>query len=330
MQMTADLQAVLRLVFEVLVYPGALFLFFSSLIVQWIGRKLGARFQNRRGPTHSGPFGLLQPLADFLKLMFKEDITPTVSSDKVPQLLLSLSLAALSIIPLFTPLAPWSIRFPYDAVLVLYLLVLPSLALATIGFASYNPYAALGSSRLLTLMLGYEPAFFASILIPLFMLFPRYEFSIFEASERVGSLWTGITFVPLTVAFVVALISLQCKIMEKPFDIPHAETEIVYGPYTEYSGPKLAYIKLVHDFELVVCGTLMVYLLLGGPSPFSGILGIVAVFTKFMLIIFLVTLIRVIFGRFRIDQASNLLWRYLIVAAALNILFSSFLIPRLV
>lgn len=327
--MDVDLLAVLKLVFEVLVYPGALFLFFSSLIVQWIGRKLGARFQNRRGPTHSGPFGTLQPLADFLKLMFKEDITPTVSSDKAPCLLLSLSLAALSIIPLFTPLAPWSIRFPYDAVLVMYLLVVPSLALATIGFASYNPYAVLGSSRLLTLMFGYEPAFLASILIPLFMLFPRYEFSIFEASARAGSLWTGVTIFPLIVAFAVALISLQCKLMEKPFDIAHAETEIVYGPYTEYSGPKLAYIKLVHDFELVVCGTLMVYLLLGGPSPFSGALGVLTVFAKFLSIIFLVTLIRVIFGRFRIDQASNLLWRYLIVAAALNIILSVFLVPKL-
>lgn len=327
--MIAAILTALKSVFEVLVYPGALFLFISSLLVQWIARKLYARLQNRRGPTYTGPFGILQPLADFLKLMIKEDVITLVSSNQGPLILLSLSLGALSTIPLFTPLAPWAISFPYDAVLVLYLLIIPSLALATIGFASYNPFAVLGSSRLLTLMLGYEPAFLASILTPLFMLFPRYEFSIFEASLKASSLWTGLTILPLSVAFIVALISLQCKLMEKPFDIPHAETEIVFGPYTEYSGPKLAYIGLVHDFELVVCGTLMVYLLLGGPSPFSGVLGVLTVVAKFLFIVFLVTLIRAIFGRFRVDQASNLLWRYLIVAATLNILLAVFLAPKL-
>ena len=326
--MDMEIVAVLRFVLEVLVYPGALFLFFSSLLVQWMTRKLYARFQNRRGPTHTGPFGILQPLADFLKLMFKEDITTSVSSQRAPSFLLSLSLAALSMIPLFTPMAPWPIRFPYDAILVMYLLIIPSIALATIGFASYNPYAVLGSSRLLTLMLGYEPAFLASILIPLFIVFPRYEFSIFETSAKVGGLWTGITILPLCVAFVVALISLQCKLMEKPFDIPHAEHEIVYGPYTEYSGPKLAYIRLVHDFELVVCGALMVYVLLGGPYPFSGVLGAVVVIVKFLFIVFLLTLIKAVFGRFRIDQASNILWRYLILAAALNIAVAVLLAPR--
>jgi NADH-quinone oxidoreductase subunit H len=314
---------------QLLLYPGISFALAAGLFSEWFTRKLYARFQNRRGPTYTGPFGILQPLADFLKLMLKEDIATRVSGDKAVLFMLSLSLGALCLVMLFTPLAVRGLAFPYDAVLVIYLLIIPSLVFALVGYASYNPFGIYGSSRVVVLLLGYEPAFLLSIFMPMFATPGGFGFSVMEAASGAWRLWSGPTAIPMAIALATALISLQCKLMEKPFDIPHAEVEIVGGPFTEYSGPKLAYIGLLHDFELVVGGVLITYLLLGGAAPFQGPLGALAVLIKFLAVVSVVTLIKAVFGRFRIDQASNMLWRYVILIALADLILAAYVIPKL-
>jgi len=314
---------------QLLVYPGISFAFVAGLFSEWFMRKLYARFQNRRGPTYTGPFGILQPLADFLKLMLKEDIATRVSSDKAALFKLSLSLGALSLVMLFTPLAIKGFGFPYDAVLVVYLLIIPSLVFALIGYASYNPFGIYGSSRIVVLLLGYEPAFLLSIFMPMFATPGGFGFSVRETASRMWSLWQGPTAIPMAMALAIALVSLQCKLMEKPFDIPHAEVEIVGGPFTEYSGPKLAYIGLLHDFELVVGAVLITYLILGGAAPFQGLLGAAVALVKFLAVVSALTLVKAVFGRFRIDQASNMLWRYVILIALADLLLAAYVMPKL-
>jgi len=314
------------LLFEALVYPGLLFTLVAIFLTQWYVRKLYARMQNRIGPLHTGPSGLLQPLADFVKLLFKEDIATRGSSDRLVAGMLTAAIGALVALLLMTPLTHpvkallggfTVVTADFDVILALYLLVWPTVALALIGFMSPNPFSILGGSRVFSLALAYEVAFALSLLTPVTLASSLRSpvYSIYASSLASWRLWSNpFTAVLTMLSLFTALLSLQCKLLEKPFDIPEAETEVVAGPFTEYSGPKLALAILLHDVELFVGSALIAFVFLGGPHPFTQAWwsGPLTFLVKYLLVVAALTTIKAAVARFRVDQALLIFWRYVL------------------
>lgn len=316
--MVIEMLKPLMLIGETLIYPGILFSFAAAIFTQWFRRKAYARMQNRMGPTYTGLAGTLQPFADYVKLFFKEDIVVIKGYTKLPAFLLALAIGALVAILLMLPICPYSVYAPYDIIIAAYLLIWPTITLAALGFLTPSPYGAIGSSRLLTLTIAYEVAFIISILTPVVLASRILEaqYSLYLTSTYSWQLWTNPLLIPLIIiSLLTAIISLQCKLLDKPFDIPEAEQEIVAGPFTEYSGPKLAFIIFIHDMEQYVNSLIIVFLFLGGVAPFIGgplWAQIVIVIVKYIIVVLVLTWIKAMVARFRVDQAIKMLWKYIV------------------
>jgi NADH-quinone oxidoreductase subunit H len=317
--------AALKTVLYLLVYPGIIFLFVYSTFVEWFDRKMYARLQNRMGPTHTGRFGLLQPIADFVKLLSKEDIVPERADKTLFTLLPIFGLAIVAtaglLLPVWhvNPLQPGFNSFPGDIIILLYLLSLPTLIFFLAGWSSTNFFSTIGGTRVLTMLFGYEVPLFLSVLSPA-LLAGSWRLAEIAAFYRQHP----ILILPNLIGFAVALVCVQAKLERTPFDIPHAETEIVGGTFTEYSGKKLAFFRLMTDIELVVSAGLLATVFLGG---FGGgiFLGFLQFVGKTLAVIFLLSLMRAVTGRIRIDQVVSFAWRYLAPLAVLQLLIVIFL-----
>jgi len=312
--------AAVKTLLYLLVYPGLVFLFVYSTFCEWFARKVYARLQNRMGPTHTGRAGLLQPIADFFKLMAKEDIVPD-KADKtlfkvLPVVGLAVVLTAALLLPVwhYNPAAATFTSFPGDLIILLYLLTLPTLVLFLAGWASTNAFSIIGGTRVLTMLFGYEVPLFLAVLSP----------AVLAGSWRLVEIQAFFAHRPLLllvnlIGFGVALVCVQAKLERTPFDIPHAETEIVGGTFTEYSGKKLALFRLMTDVEMGVASGLVAAVFLGG---FGGglVLGFLQFVLKTLFIIFLLSTIRALTSRLRVDQVVSMAWRYLAPLAVLQLL----------
>jgi NADH-quinone oxidoreductase subunit H len=311
--------AVLKTVLYLLVYPGLLFLFVYSTFAEWFDRKVYARLQNRMGPTHTGRWGILQPIADFVKLMAKEDIVPARADRSLfnflPVVGLAVVFTAAMLLPVWLspPTGPSFVSFSGDIIVLLYLLSLPTLVFFLAGWASTNAFSIIGGTRVLTMLFGYEVPLFLSVLSPA-LLAGSWRLAEIAAFYRAKPF----LLLPNLIGFVVALIAVQAKLERTPFDIPHAETEIVGGTFTEYSGKKLAFFRLMTDVELVVSAGLLASVFLGG---FGGgfILSFVQFIIKTLAVIFLLSLLRAVTGRVRVDQVVSFAWRWLAPLAVLQL-----------
>jgi len=318
----------LELLFEAVVYPGVLFLSVAVWLTQWYYRKVCARMQNRMGPSYTGPFGILQPIADYLKLFFKEDVSIEGSSPRLSVILLSIAIGSVVALALMLPIAPRPITSDYDVMLAMYLLVWPTIALALVGALTPNPFSAIGASRLFSMTLAYEVAFVASILTPVVLASSLYGagYSLYRSCLEAWRLWPDPrTVAPMVLSLISALLSLQCKLLTKPFDIPDAETEIVAGPFTEYSGFKLALILGLHDVEVVVGSLLITMLFFGGFVPFAWLpwyVALIITVVEYLVVVAIITWIRTITGRFRVDQALVLFWKYVLPMATIALIIS--------
>jgi NADH-quinone oxidoreductase subunit H len=312
--------AVLRTILYLLVYPGVIFLFAYSTFAEWFDRKVYARLQNRMGPTHTGRWGLLQPIADFVKLMSKEDIVPERADKRLFTLLPIFGLAIVSTAGLLLPVwnfdlaAPGFTSFPGDIVVLLYLLSLPTLIFFLAGWSSTSFFSTIGATRVLTMLFGYEVPLFLSVLSP----------ALLAGSWRLAEIarfyqQKPLLILPNLLGFVVALIAVQAKLERTPFDIPHAETEVVGGTFTEYSGKKLAFFRLMTDVEMVVSAGLLAAVFLGG-FPGGALLGFAQFVAKTLVIIFFLSLMRALTSRIRVDQVVSFAWRYLAPLAVLQLL----------
>ncbi|MCK4482074.1 NADH-quinone oxidoreductase subunit H [Candidatus Bathyarchaeota archaeon] len=311
--MTAEIVSLLR----ILVFPGALFLFALAFFYEWVDRKFFARLQNRYGPLHTGPHGILQPLADFLKLLSKEDITPH-ASDKLMFILAPISYLALSLTTLFViPILGQTslIAFEGDLAFVIFAFTLIIITIFLAGWSSINRFSTIGSIRAALQMLGYE------IPMGLVMFGPAIAASSLSISRIVEwqshNFWV-ILLQPL--GFAIFTVCLLAELQLVPFDIPEAETEIVAGWRTEFSGKKLALLRLGKDLELVLASALISSLYLGGAQQLWLIPPIVTFLVKTTFAVMLLSLLRAIFARFRIDQTLSGMWKYLLPLATLQII----------
>ena len=305
------------LLLYVLVFPGFLFLAAYALFLAYLDRKVAARMQHRVGPP------LLQPLADFIKVLGKEVIDPRGvdrrAFDAAPVLALAAVMTAFLYVPVF---GPSPLAFQGDLVLVLYLLTLPTVALFLVGWLSRNVFSTVGGVRAVTQLFIYEVPFFLALLAP---AIATGSWSISEISTRQGDhLWFAIL---QPIGFVVALIGLQAKLERTPFDIPEAETEIVAGPWTELTGRRLALMYLTNEIALVAGAALVAAIFLGGPSvpgwvpggAVAAVAGFLLFLAKTIAILLVLASIKVMTGRIRIDQLNDVGWKYLANAALFQI-----------
>jgi len=301
--------------FSILVFPGLLFLSLFGMAAEFADRKLYARLQNRVGPPW------YQPAADFIKLLSKEEIIPDDADHTVFEILPAVAVAAVLTSSIYIPL--WSrnalFSFEGDVIVVLYLLTLPTLSFFLAGWYSNSLFATLGAVRVLTQLFAYEVPLFMSILGPAIM---AGSWSLSGVASFYGA-HPGYWLFNLP-GFVVSLVSLQGKLERIPFDIPEAETEIVGGSFTEYSGRLLAFIRLAIDVEMVVGASLLaaVFLPFGLGLPAGA--GFVIWILKVLFIVALLAVFRTVMARLRIDQMVEFCWKYLANAAVFQVLIDLF------
>jgi NADH-quinone oxidoreductase subunit H len=277
-----------------LVFPGGLFLLASGLVYEWIDRKLVARFQNRVGPRW------FQPLADMIKLLAKEEIIPTgVHSGlfiALPVAALAGALTAALYVPMFGFTSAFS--FQGDVVVTLYLLSMMTLGIGLAGANTVDRFSLVGATRTLTQLFSYEAPFLLALLGPAIL---AGSWQISQINIYAHNAWWMIITQPI--GFVVALVGLMGKLEFPPFDAPEAETEIVSGALTEYSGRGLALFRIGKDVELVIGLTLVVAFYLGGlANPLEFLI-------KTLVLLLVMAGLQSLFARLRIDQTVGLWWR---------------------
>jgi NADH-quinone oxidoreductase subunit H len=255
-------------ILQILVFPGMLFLFALAFLYEWIDRKLFAKVQNRYGPLHTGPAGLFQPAADFVKLLSKEDIVPR-ACDKLlfsvtPIIYMTLPLTALFVIPIASSSA--MVAFEGDLVFVMFVFTLMIITVFLAGWASMNRYSIIGGARAMLQMMSFEIPMALALIGP---AMAAKSLSISTISQWQTGTWT-ILIQPI--GFAVLVICLIAELENAPFNIPEAESEIVAGWRTEFSGRKLALFKLGHELEVILASGLIAALTLAESSHCSSFL----------------------------------------------------------
>lgn len=295
----------LALLAHAIVWPGLGLLLVGALGSEWIDRKLAARAQSRVGPP------LVQPLADFLKLLAKEDVrlrTGAALQRFAPRVAFVAIVTAFLALPLGAA-SPFA--FEGDIVVVLFLLSLPPVLLFIVGWTSGNPFARVGSVRGLAQAFAFEVAFFLAALGPAIAA-GRWSLADIAEAQR-GALWWAIAQ-PL--GFFVVLVGLQARLERAPFDAPHADTELVAGALVDVAGRRLAFWRLASDAALFAGAALVATLFLGGAAvpfipPLYPALGAMVVAAKAMLLVAILSLASAALSRLRIDQSSAAGWRIL-------------------
>jgi NADH-quinone oxidoreductase subunit H len=289
-----------------LLFPGGLFIMASGLVYEWVDRKLLARFQNRVGPRW------FQPLADVVKLLSKEEVTPDgvnrVLFFGLPVLALCGALTA----ALYVPIAGFAPAYSFngDLIVALYMLSLLTLCLGLAGANTVNRFSLIGATRTLTQLFSYEAPFLLALLGPA-LAAGTWQISRVNEFVSGGTLWMALI---QPIGFVVALVGLMGKLELPPFDAPEAETEIVAGALTEYSGRGFALFRLGKNVELVVGLTLVAAFYLGGiANPLEFVL-------KTLGLLLVLAFFQSLFARLRIDQVVGLWWRIGALLALVNIL----------
>ena len=304
-----------------LVFPGFTSILFFTMFCDWVERKIEARMQNRVGPKFTGPAGILQPLADFVKLLTKEDIVPRDAKKTVfkfaPILAFSIMVFALSFLPVDGATIIPDSSFAGDLIFVMTLITIANFFLFLSGWASANPYGAIGAARVLTQFLGYDIPLFFLALAPAFL-----AGSLSISAIAANQYFPFVLLAPW--AFVLFIITLQAELEKDPFDVPHAETELVGGLETEYCGGKLAFLHLTRDVQIVFGAALVVELFLGGPygPVFFGL----PVFwytlwfvLKLLAVVVITEYLTCLFARLRIDQVLAVNWRVLLPLSVLSL-----------
>jgi NADH-quinone oxidoreductase subunit H len=276
----------------------------------WYERKFAGRLQNRPGPTVVGPFGLLQPVADLLKLLQKEDVIPR-DADKAlfnlaPPLTIVASLGILAVVPFSADIVVADLD-----VGLLFILAIGSVMVLPVwmaGWASNNKYALLGAMRAISQSISYEIPLLLSAMVPIILAGSYNMGEIVEAQS--GGHWFAFWPIgPGAIAFVLFFLCSLAEANRIPFDIPEAESELVAGVTTEYSGMKFGLFYLAEYLHTLISSAIASVLFLGGwdgPGP-DGLHWMVA---KTLFLFALIFWVRWTILRYRQDQLIKVCWVY--------------------
>jgi NADH-quinone oxidoreductase subunit H len=288
--------------FLLLIFPGVAFLMAFSLAAEYLDRKLCARLQNRVGPPW------FQPLADFIKLCAKQDVMPEQADSAVFKLMPLVAFAATVAASLYIPL--WGkaglMFFDGDLIVVLYLLTIPTITFFLAGWYSGSTYSLLGAARSITQLFAYEIPLFLSVLGPALL---AGTWSLRGIATFYAAPGHQVLMLFNAVGFVVAMVALLGKLEKVPFDIPEAETEIVAGSFTEYGGRLLAMFRMAIDIEMVVGASLLAAVFLPFGLGYGPVIGFILYLVKVLFVVALLSTLRTLFARMRIDQMINFCWK---------------------
>jgi NADH-quinone oxidoreductase subunit H len=300
-------------------------------------RKVAAFMQDRLGPNRAGPFGILQPLADGLKMLMKEEIIPFTANKKLfilgPSIAMTTALLTGVVIPWGANLTiggrVFSMQIADLNIGILYVFAMVSIGVYGImigGWASNNKYALLGSIRAASQMISYELAMGMSIIA---LILTTGSLSLHEIVEQQHGLNWNIFTQPL--GFLIFLICAFAETNRAPFDLPECETELIGGYHTEYSSMKLGFYLFAEYINMFISSAVIATLFFGGynmplidhlglSQNLVTLLGTAFFFVKILGLIFLFMWVRWTLPRFRYDQLMNLGWIGLVPLAILNIL----------
>lgn len=277
----------------------------------WAERRVIASMQLRKGPYHVGWQGLLQPFADLIKLVFKENVMPRVSDRAVyliaPMMVLIPAVLAWAVIPFDDGLVMSDVNLG-----VMYLLAISSLGIYGIlmaGWASNSKYPFLGAVRTGAQMISYEVSMGLTVLSVILLV---GSMNLTDIVHHQQGMWN---FIPLFPMFIVFLISILAETNRAPFDLPEAEAELVAGYFVEYSSSSFALFFVGEYANMILMSAMTTLLFLGGwlppleIAPFTWIPGFIWFFIKVALVLFLFLWARATFPRFRYDQLMRLGWK---------------------
>jgi NADH-quinone oxidoreductase subunit H len=314
---------------------GVLYLLFIAvfgLLLVYAERKVCAAFQQRLGPMRVGPWGIIQTIADFIKLLMKELITPK----SVDKFLYNLAPFIVIIVPFLTisviPFAPGLQALDFD-IGIFFVTAVSSVGVIGVllaGWASNNKYSLIGGMRSGAQIVSYELSVGMSLITIVILAGTMQVSEIVELQRGGWFLFKG--HIPAFIAFTVFVIAGTAETNRGPFDLAEAESELTAGFHTEYSGIKFAFFFLAEYINLFIVAALATVVFLGGWMPFhfgawegfnnvmDFIPGIVWFFMKVFAIIFLIMWFKWTFPRLRIDQILTLEWKYLLPINLFNIL----------
>jgi len=297
--------------------------------VTLLERKFAARMQSRIGPYYVGPHGLLQPIADAIKLMLKEDIVPNLADRWVYNLAPLVFLIPCILIFATIPFAP-GLGVADLNIGVLFFLAVSSLEIVGLfmgGWGSNNKYALLSAMRAVNQIISYDLPFIFAALVPVVLAGSLQMSAIVEAQRGwwyVGA-WYGLGLVAF-LAFLVATLAAENRV---PFDILEAESELVAGFRVEYSGMKFSLIMLGEYAHMIGTSFLGALLFLGGwLGPGPEWLGPVWFLLKALFVFLVVTWVRWSFVRIRVDQILAISWKLLLPFTLLLLMVTAYLVAR--
>ncbi len=313
----------------------------------WLERKVVGHIQNRWGPTRVGPFGLLQPAADGIKFLFKEDITPLHVYKPLyiaaPMIAVIFALTSIAVIPfgnwvnigpIYTPLQITDVNI--GLLIVLGITSLGVYGIALSGWSSNSKYSLLGGLRASAQMVSYEIALGLS-LVGVLILSGSFSLRDIVVAQQ-GHFWG---FIPRWnifhggqfVAFFIYLMAAYAETNRIPFDLPEAETELVAGYHTEYSAMKFAMFFMAEYANMITVACLATLLFLGGwngplfgPPIMQAILPVFWFVAKIFCFLFLYIWVRGTLPRFRYDQLMAFGWKFLLPLAIANLVITALIV----
>jgi len=305
----------------------------------WLERKVVGHMQNRWGPTRVGPFGLLQPAADGIKFLFKEDLTPPHVYKPLflaaPLIAVIFALTSISVIPFGNSITIGGYSIPLQVtdvniglLLILGVTSMGVYGVALAGWSSNNKYSLLGGLRASAQMVSYEISLSLSLVGVLIM---AGSFSLRDiVNAQAGHFWGFIprwNIFPQLIGFFCYLIAAYAETNRIPFDLPEAETELVAGYHTEYSSMKFAMFFMAEYANMITVACLATLMFFGGwhgpifgPAIVRAILPVFWFAAKVFVFLFVYIWVRGTLPRFRYDQLMSFGWKFLLPLALVNLI----------
>ncbi|MBU0518906.1 NADH-quinone oxidoreductase subunit NuoH [bacterium] len=323
------LEPYLDLIISVVYVVGiVLFLSLFALFATWLERKVAGHIQDRLGPMETGGWhGWLQPIADAIKLLIKEDIIPAAADKKLfklaPYLVFIGSLAGFAVLPFAANLIGSDLNIGVYYVIAVTSLVVIGILMA--GWASNNKWSMYGAMRSAAQMISYEIPVALSLLIPVMMAGTMSMVEIVD--NQAGGFWNWYVFrtMPFSlIAFVIYFWASLAEVNRAPFDLPEAESELVAGYFTEYSGIRWAMFFLAEYGDMFVVSAIAATVFLGGwyaPFPFLDIIpGPIWFIGKTAFLVFVQMWLRWTLPRLRVDQLMYVCWKIFLPFSFANLL----------